>query len=239
MAAETDRNRDILRLNALVDGELSAVERAALASRLATDRDLARAHATLATLKACVVASAEAAPVPLFPELSPRRPLPRWGLAVAWVAVAGLIGLVGLDIAAWESEPDSGLESPHTIVALAALPANPVVPDLALAGLKLAGIASEAPGGVPAVVATYLGPRGCRLVLRVHRADTALPAIGGTRRRSWTVDHLAYELTAFGMPGLRFDAVAAAAENATRAGGMPGDGRKLRQAGLASPPCVG
>ena len=45
---------------------------------------------------------------------------------------------------------------------------------------------------------------------------------GGTSRAAWTVDDLAYELVAFGMPVGRFDAVAAAAEAAAPAGAMPG-----------------
>ena len=46
------KNKDHLLLNALVDGELAPQERAEMAARLAADRDFARAHATLARLKA-------------------------------------------------------------------------------------------------------------------------------------------------------------------------------------------
>jgi anti-sigma factor RsiW len=236
MAAETNRNDDILRLNALVDGELSAAEQAALAARLATDRDLARAHATLANLKATVVASAEACPVPTLP-VAPRRWLPAVGLGAVAAAVAAMI-VVAVAVKS-VPEQDSTAEVPLTIVNLAALPASPVVPDLAASGLKLAGIAMESPGGTATVVATYLGPRGCRLVLRVQRADIAVPSVGGTSRSMWTVDDLAYELTAYGMPSERFAAVAAAAKHATRNGGIPGDSRRLRQASRAATPSVG
>jgi len=237
MAAESDRYDDILRLNALVDGELSAAERATMASRLAADRDLARAHATLASLKACIVASAETASVPLVPELAPRPWLPRMGWAAAAAAVVGLVVFLGA--IEFASERDTPSEFPHTIVQLAALPASPVVPDLAVAGLKLTGVAMETPGGIATLIATYQGPRGCRLVLRAQRADNAIPTAGGTSRRTWTVDDLAYELTAYGMPGERFVAIAAAAEHATRRAVTPADSRRLRQASTASRPCIG
>ncbi|PWB64110.1 MAG: hypothetical protein C3F17_07790, partial [Bradyrhizobiaceae bacterium] len=53
---------DTERLNALVDGELAPAARAALAERIAADRSLARAHATLARLKSCVAELGEAEP---------------------------------------------------------------------------------------------------------------------------------------------------------------------------------
>ena len=52
-------NKDLLLLNALVDGELAPQDRAAIAARLAVDRDLARAYATLARLKASIGELAE------------------------------------------------------------------------------------------------------------------------------------------------------------------------------------
>lgn len=237
MAAELDRNDDILRLNALVDGELSAAERATMALRLAADRDLARAHATLASLKACIVASADTAPAPPLPELARRPWLPRLGWAAAAAAIAGLVVFLGA--IEFAPERDAPSEFPHTIVQLAALPSSPVVPDLALAGLKLTGVAMETPGGIATLIATYQGPRGCRLVLRAHRADATLPAVGGSSRRIWTVEDLAYDLTAFGMPEKRFAAVSAAAEHATRRVLTPQDSRRLRQASAASGPCTG
>jgi hypothetical protein len=50
---------------------------------------------------------------------------------------------------------------------------------------------------------------------------------------------LSYELVAFGMPTARFDAVASAAEAATRANRLPHEpGTWVREANLKAPPCV-
>lgn len=54
MAADDKANREFEQLNAMVDGELSPAERSAVADRLASDRNLAGVHATLARLKAAV-----------------------------------------------------------------------------------------------------------------------------------------------------------------------------------------
>ena len=237
MAVEPDRNDDLLRLNALVDGELPAAVQAELAARLATDRNLARAHATLASLKASVVASAADEAVPPLPAIAkhPRLPFHRFALAAAVVLAA-----ISIFFAAGQLGPHSNDESelPRTIVKLAGLPSSPIVPDLGIAGLKLTGISMERQGSVPIVVASYQGPRGCRLELRVHQAGMAIPPAAGTSRWVWTVDELAYELISSGMPSTRFAAVAAAAEYATRNGGSE-DNRRLREASLHSRPCVG
>ena len=237
MATDRTQHDDVLRLNALVDGELSAAEQAALAARLAVDHDLARAHATLANLKAHVVASAEAELAPPLPPMAKHsRQQPMFGWAAAAVVVC--VGIYGATIAFSPSE-DTVAEFPHTIVKLAALPSSPVVPDLGVAGLKLSGIAMESPGGVATIVANYRGPRGCRLELRVRQTGTAIPPAGGTSSWSWTVGELAYDLTAYGMPAARFAAVASAAEHATRDGGKPEDSRRLREASVRSGPCLG
>jgi anti-sigma factor RsiW len=231
-------SEDLTRLNAFVDGELEPPERAAMAAKLASDRDLARTHATLARLKACVSASADAQAVPALPLPNRRRFLPAFAMAAALVIVAGLGSLGTLVL--WPQDQDSVSESAHTVVKLAALPSRPVVPDLGVAGLKLVGIATESPGGIPTVVATYRGPRGCRLELRIFPADAAIsPTPSATGRLRWSVDGLGYELAAFGMPDARFAAVAAAAQNATQNDGTARDGRKLREASLRSPPCLG
>lgn len=236
MAADQNRQDDVLRLNALVDGELSAANQAALAERLAVDRDLARAHATLASLKASVVASVTDEVVPPLPPVATRPRLPVYGFATA---AAVLLAAVGIFITSEiGSNPNGDTEFPRTIVKLAALPSSPIVPDLGSAGLKLTGITMDRPGDIAIVVASYQGPRGCRLELRVHKVGNAIPPTGGTSRWAWTVDDLAYELTAYGMLSARFAAIAAAAEYATRHGGSEDRGR-LREASHGSRPCVG
>jgi hypothetical protein len=230
MAAEPQPHTDVERLNAFVDGELAPAERAVLAERLATDRDFARAHATLARLKACVSEIAAEEPAPARPRkpASGGRGRAAMGLAAAALAAAGLAAI-------WIAAPaPPALETPRHAITLAALPADPVVPHLDRAGLTLAGVVVENPG--PVVVATYRGPRGCRLDLHAAAAGHAFPDPGGTRRHGWTAGPLVYQLVAFGMPEERFRAVAETTERATR--GLPDEG-PLREARLASRPCIG
>ncbi len=237
MAAEHPSQDAIVRLNALIDGEASPGERAALAERLAHDRELAQAHATLARLKACVVASADAS-APDAPRVSVPRPVRyRWaaGAAVAVIAAAGMVAV----LSALHEPAVPSAEAEATVVRHAALPSNPVVPDLSLAGLKLTGIAMEAAAGLPAVLATYRGPRGCRLELRVMAAGTEPAPSAGTASRVWSAGGLRYELVAFGMPAARFLAVAGLAEGAVRDGAVARSRSNVQQAALASPPCVG
>ena len=240
---DTDRkNGDALeRLNALVDGELPPAEHAALADSIAAGRDLAQAHATLARLKACIVASAEQSPVGGI-DISgvgvKRRTLPLVGWAAAAAAAIVLLGIVTLYS---YPQPDQ-VSRPDIapLVTLAALPVAPVIPDLTNAGLTLVGGEVERLGQTAVLVAAYRGPRGCRLELRVHDAAVPMAPTGGTSRAAWTADDLAYELVAFGMPVGRFAAVAAAAEAATLAGAMPGSAAtRLREASLQAPPCTG
>jgi transcriptional regulator with XRE-family HTH domain len=81
------------------------------------------------------------------------------------------------------------------------------------------------------------GPvRRCRLDLHAAAAGHVFPDPGGTRRHGWTAGALVYQLVAFGMPDERFRAVAETTERATR--GLPDEG-PLREARLASRPCIG
>ena len=229
------------RLNALIDGELPPAEHAALADSIAAGRDLAQAHATLARLKACIVASAEQTPVggiDISGASVKSRTLPIAGWAAA-AAAAVLLGVVTFypDQQQSEQTPRRDMAS---FVTLAALPVAPVIPDLTNAGLTLVGGEVERTGTTAVLVAAYRGPRGCRLELRVHDAAVPMAPTGGTSRAAWTVDDLSYELVAFGMPAGRFAAVSAAAEAATRAGAMPGSAAtRLREASLQAPPCTG
>lgn len=237
MASDRKIAGDIERLNAMLDGELPPAEHAALADRIAADRDLAQAYATLARLKACIVENAEVgSPLELPPSRPKSRLLPAFGIAAAAAAV--LLAIVA-------TYPQYQAEQAPTVsiaplVTLASLPAAPVIPDLANAGLMLVGAEVERSGQTAVLVAAYRGPRGCRLELRVRPVAVEMPPTAGTSRRAWTAGTLAYELAAFGMPAGRFAAVAEAAEAATRAGQMPRDAdSRLRQASLQAPPCVG
>lgn len=240
MATERSQTPDILRLNALIDGELSPADRAEMAARLATDRDLSRAYATLAQIKACVAGQDETAigPDPLI--VPPRPSRLRWAVAVgAAAAVAGL-GLFAFVNGLTTDRADVPEPARHALVVLAALPENPVVPELSLAGLKLTDVALDHSGPVRFLKATYSGRQGCRLDLRIRPADADVLPLAGTSSLSWTVGRISYDLSAHGMPSWRFTLIAEAAERQTRNGRLPEDvSRQIREARALAPPCVG
>ena len=126
------------------------------------------------------------------------------------------------------------------VVTLAALPANPVIPHLDMGGLTLEDVKIDRAGDVRLLVASYRGPHGCLLDLRVSPAGFAVPAGVGSSRHTWEVGPLAYELVAHGMPGWRFAVIADAAERETRDGRAPDAvRRRLREARAVAPPCAG
>lgn len=234
-----ERTSDFEKLSALVDGELAPAERAEIAARLAVDRELASAYATLARLKATVAQTA--ADGPPFVLRQPRWPLLR-RRAVAVAACAALVVVVGLF--AWTSEwfDDGGAsataEGP-TAVTLASLPAGTMIPRLDSAGLKLIGLAFN-PGSVPLFTASYRGPHGCRLDLRVWPVGADVKPASGTSQRQWVAGELVYELAAHGMPDWRFTIIADGAEQQTRIGTDPNRvDRRLREANRGAPRCLG
>jgi hypothetical protein len=240
MAIEDTPSPEVARLNAFVDGELTPAERAEVAAQIRAQPNFARAHATLARLKACIAESADATPS-IAIAWPPRR---SQGMALR-IGVAGLaavaFGLVGLIAAQFGAERKSvPLAGQEAVVTLAALPANPVIPHLDVAGLVLEDVKVEHAGDVRLVLASYRGPHGCRLDLRVSPAGSALPVGAGSSRHGWEVGALAYELVAHGMPGWRFAIIAEAAEQETRAGTAPDAARRrLREARASAPPCTG
>jgi hypothetical protein len=235
-------NDDLTLLNALVDGELQPAQRARLAARLAVERDLAWAYATLARLKATIgeTAAGDAADAPVF-SLPPVKKTvwPRVGVGAMGLAAMLALGLFIKAELPFESEQAATPAEGPTAITLASLPAGTTLPRLDTAGLKLIGLAIE-PGKVPLFTATYRGPHGCRLDLRAWPAGAVAPALSGTDRYSWTIGDLIYELVAHGMPKSRFAIIAGAAEQQTRAGSDHDRiDRRLREANTAPPPCVG
>jgi anti-sigma factor RsiW len=238
MAIDRISNEDLLRLNALVDGELPPAEHAALAARIAADRDLAHGHAALARLKASLVEDIDNTPAPVVRWLGARGGPRTWRRVAAAAAGAAILGLAIIGAALdWRGARDEPAARPEAAIVLAALPSTPVIPDLAAGGLTLVGTEVEQIAGVSVLVAAYRGPRGCRLELRVHPAALKLPPTAGTNRRAWTVGELGYELAAFGMPEVRFAIIAGAAERQSQAGSPQPD--RLREARAAAPPCLG
>jgi hypothetical protein len=236
--ANSPNEDDLLKLNALVDGELAPAERAEIAARLATDRDLARAYAVLAQLKATIGEAADAPAPIVLPKA--RRPLGRTFMAAA----AGFVVAIGVGIVVARTmlpvaAPDEGSAEGPTAITLASLPAGTHIPRLDTAGLKLIGLAID-PGAVPLITARYRGPHGCRLDLRAWPTGAEAPQHAGTSKRTWVVGGLTYELVAHGMPKWRFAIIADGAEQQTQAGADPARvDRRLREANNGAPPCVG
>ncbi len=239
MEPDSTPRPEIERLNAFVDGELAAAERAEVAARIAADRDFARAHATLARLKAYIGTSADS--VPSLTVTIPQRKSRGLaiGLGLTALAACGLIAVFAATHILPDRQP-APLMARDAVVSLAALPASPVIPNLDLAGLTVEDLRVDRAGEVRFLVASYRGPHGCRLDLSVRPAGTTLPPGVGTSRHDWEVDGLVYELVAHGMPGWRFAVVAEAAERETRDGRTPDAvGRRLREARALAPPCTG
>lgn len=235
---DSGRTHDLERLNALLDGELTATERAGVAARLATDRDLASAYATLARLKAVTAEAAGDCPAIVL-----RRP---WWLRVrrhvAAIAACVVLAVGGAVLLRQEwpgaDSPPAGAAEGPTEIALASLPAGTTVPRLDAAGLKLINLAFNQ-SSIQLFTATYRGPHGCRLDLVVWPAAANAPAAGPSSYR-WVVGTLAYELTAHGMPDWRFRIIADGAEQQTRQAADPGHiDRRLREASRGAPPCLG
>jgi anti-sigma factor RsiW len=232
-----NKSNDLLKLNALVDGELAPAERAALAARLAEDRDLARAHATLAQLKATLAQSAEDTPAFVLPTAVRRTA--RWPFVAAAAALVVAVGFAWLAAEPFRADLKS-VAAPQgpTAITLASLPADTTVPQLDTAGLKLIGLALD-PGKVPLFVATYRGPHGCRLDLRAWPLGAEAPPLAGSSRHRWETGGLVYEMVAHGMPEWRFTIIAEAAEQQIRQADPARAERRLREANIGAPPCLG
>jgi hypothetical protein len=236
---DNGRTYDLETLNALVDGELAPTERAAIAARLAVERDLASAYATLARLKAVTAEAAEDCPTIVLRR--PRRLTIRRHAAAVAACIGLVIGGVLLAKQTWLAEelPIAGTAEGSTEITLASLPAGTMIPRLDIAGLKLISLAFS-PGSVPLFTATYHGPHGCRLDLRGWPVGADAPPASGSSRHRWVVGTLVYELTAHGMPDWRFRLIADAAEQQTRAVSDPDRiDRRLREADRGAPPCLG
>lgn len=237
---------DLERLNAFIDGEVSPAERAEIAARLASDRGFARSHAVLVRLKAGVAEFADT----LVPDEMPAAPARRHGLrrrlsftaGIAASAAAVVLLVAGIYFGIKPPrQPDRAFDS-HAIERLivqAALPSLPAVPDLSAGGMTLSGVEVREEADRPMLVATYSGPRGCRLELRVRDRLAGETAGDGTSRHGWTVGKLHYQLVAFGMPEVRFALIAGAAERQSRINAAPGADDRLREARSAAPPCAG
>ena len=231
---EAEPKPDYALLNALVDGELSPAEHAAAAARLSTDREFARAYATLSQLKASVAEIAADNNSPLI-RLAPPTRRPWVGPVAALAVLAAVLAFAAVPLLQHERR---GVESGTDAVAIS-FSGDPVIPDLSPAGLRLTRTIMRTVTGSSALVATYVGPRGCRLELWVSSGGRAPASPAGTGNRRWHVKDLTYELIAFGMAASRFEQVAAMAEQATRAPSLPeAADTPLIVARVPTPPCI-
>jgi anti-sigma factor RsiW len=228
---------DLEQLNALVDGELPLADRAAIAARMAAEPDLARAHATLTRLKAEIgsYADAQTAPGLDAPKKTRRRGLVAAVSAAAAILAAAVFAVA--DLPAHRRIPVAERVAPQAVLASLKL----AIPDLSTAGLTLQRV--ETDGGRPfeRLTAIYSGPRGCRLELRVRPVASApfAPTVA-TRQHSWSDGELTYELSAFGMPLVRFAMIAEATERQTRvADNREIVQKRLREARSTALPCAG
>lgn len=251
------------KLNAYVDGELDAQEKAEIAAEIARDRGLAAAAATLTQLKAATgqaFADAPAIAVSAAPAGMMRRAAALIATAAAVGAAAAAIWLMAapsvppsLDLAvsrhaAWvagETLPTEPMAAP-LLVGLARLDRPVELPDLRDAGLEIVRIAAlDDPSGPAGLHVAYLGSRGCRVSLIVAKADPeGAPLhvqIGGMEIVRWTADELAYTLLASGMPRERFALIASSAEQAVRQHRPPAEPvrKALRRERDGSAPCAG
>lgn len=232
-----DRTEDLEALNAFVDGELSPDEHAHIAARIAAEPALARAHATLAQLRAGIADYATATQPPVL-QAQPNRA--RWPVAAAAAVVALLSGVALVQLHSIRPIPEASMTgADDDAVRPVLLGSKPMIPDLSTAGLTLVRVDRGVDSLLDHLVAVYTGPRGCRLELHVRPLGSAsIMAPQSTLRHEWVDGAAVYELLAFGMPVKRFAVVAETAERQTRA--LPGpDQHRLREARQSAPPCVG
>lgn len=208
---------DWKKLNAYVDGEVSAEEQAAVADAVAEDRDLAGQVAALSRLKAAARETLEPYGGPALEQLdrSPRQSI--WVPVAA--SIAGLVMLAGLAMGYFQlrdeptnwvvafadtytsvlEEEERSAASPASagaiLAGLARLGPDAFVPDLAAARLRILKTEINDAGTVSVL---YGGERGCRLGLWITPAPegtgSALESTqaGPYQAYSWRVGALAY-----------------------------------------------
>lgn len=239
MATEKTSRPQIERLNAFVDGELTPAERAEVAAQIRAQPSVAHAHAALARLKACIGETAETAhpiQIVLPSKRSRGKSLASAAAGIVMFALGFLAPMSSMRIHnEYQAVPADGRE---LVVMIAALPSQPVIPQLDDAGLILTDIKLERVAEIRLLVASYRGPHGCRLDMRVSPAGSDLPSHTGTSHHRWTVGPLDYELVAHGMPNWRFAIISFAAEHQSReASGSESVRHRLREA-RAYAPCT-
>lgn len=255
----TDQKYDFETLNAFVDNELDADQRAEVLAQAARDPALARELAALSRLKATLAQSIDTPELDLPATAAPRR----WrrvamaasvALIVAAGAVFGLARLSGdtaLDPAwalsahaSWAERPGSPGGVGRALAAAAA--PGLYLPDLSAAKLSIAHVGhAEGPAGGRATVVGYVGTRGCKVSLIIFpAAETAATPMERIDRApllgyAWRVGRHGYAVVAEGMPEARLSLVAAGIREASLKRRPVGDDTRtaLAESRAKSPPC--
>lgn len=224
------------KINAFVDGELSASEKAAMADAVARDSELARKVATVARMKAELFECFEAEPARKI-DLPTRRirddqagKRARWAAAAALLLVA-LLGAFGIYATSTEAQsawltaavkrhhalsaaPTGNLGNLSTFVELRGQQA--LVPNLASGKLTLTSLADFDLGkGNVGLAAHYRGTRGCRVTLflipepaRDLSSELTLRQGTGFIGYEWRHGSVGYLLLAEGMADTRLKLIA-------------------------------
>lgn len=256
----TDGEFDFETLNAFVDNELDADQRAEVLARAARDPALARELAALSRLKATLAQSIDTPELDMPATAAAPRRWRRVAMAasVALIVAAGAVfgvarwaGETAFDPAwalsthaSWAARQGSPGGSGRALAAAATL--GLYVPDLSAAKLSIAHVGhAEGPAGGRATVVGYVGTRGCKVSLIVFPvAETAATPMERIDRApllgyAWRAGRHGYAVVAEGMPEARLSLVAAGIREASLRRRPIGDETRtaLAESRAKSPPC--
>ncbi|MGO1118335.1 hypothetical protein ACTL6U_06510 [Rhodovibrionaceae bacterium A322] len=228
------------RLNAYVDGELSASEAAEVAALIAADKRAAQIVAELSAMKSGLKAAFPTDGVSSEPLKATPKVRTKIAAAAAVVLIASAALISGLSLTDSSSQSDlitaalqnhdrqpQPAQAPSNGLAsfqLTSLPSALVIPDLTTAGLTLSSFDPKVQLGTTiAAQITYLGSRGCRLSLFAFPRESGAQAIkadltSSTLVERWNAGALDYLLVARQMDGTRFGVIAAALKEASSNG---------------------
>lgn len=264
MTNVSGKEREIERLNALIDGELDSKARAETLDAVAAEPALARELSALGKLKAVVEDSVEAPDIALPAGSRNMKRLRRPALALAAsLVLAAVVGLSwvlfgqgsaqdGVPVA-WAVEAhrswDLSATQPESSALLRSVGvrADAYVPDLSAARLSIVHVGSRpAVGGGKALMVGYRGTRGCKVTLLVSSAPAGMTrkpvsfTFEQVHAVAWAAGNLGYMVLAEGMAPARFRLIAESIRQASLKH-LPLDDRTrtaLAQSRAASPPCA-
>ena len=230
-------------LNAYVDGELSAREKAEVANAIASDPNLARQAATLSSLKATLASAGCSRQEPLDLDLPRKRNVrfPRVaafaGLLIMGAVVSAMIlnsySLLpnqGLQLAeeahkSWLADttsPAPGVQHQTSTLVLDRLQIDAYVPDLSKVNLAFSGVRKISSENFRGMHIGYQGPSGCMVSLVVLNDTVGLSdelayfERDGHLLYGWQVQQTGFYLLAYKMDPARLSEVARVVNRLTR-----------------------